>query len=74
VFVGTTYSNEKFLTAGVHQDSFLGLFSFFNVNNIADALTSVTRLFADDSSLEISSQHKSYIESTINADLKIIKI
>ena len=73
VFVGTTFSDEKCLTAGVPQGSVLGpLLFLIYVNDIADSLASVTRLFADDSSLAVSSRDKNYIERTINNDLDII--
>lgn len=42
------------------------------VNDIAESLTSVTRLFADDRSLAVSSRDKNHIEITINRDLEII--
>ena len=40
------------------------------VNDIADSLSSVTRLFADDSSLAVSSNNMQVIENTLNEDLK----
>jgi hypothetical protein len=44
------------------------------VNDIADNLLSLTRLFADDTSLSYSSQSPYTIEDVINSDLESISI
>jgi hypothetical protein len=44
------------------------------VNDIADNLLSLTRLFADDTSLSYSSQSPYPIEDVINSDLESISI
>ncbi len=70
VFVGTSYSESKLITAGVPQGSVLGpLLFLIYVNDIADKLISTTRLFADDSSLAVSSSDMNTIELNINHDL-----
>jgi hypothetical protein len=42
------------------------------VNDIADSLLSTTRLFADDSSLAVSSENNFDIENILNSDLRTI--
>ncbi len=60
----------KHITAGVPQGSVLGpLLFLIYVNDIADKLLSITRLFADDSSLAVSSPDINTIEHTLNHDL-----
>ncbi len=71
VFVGPSYSESKHISAGVPQGSVLGpLLFLIYVNDIADKLLSITRLFADDSSLAVSSTDINTIENTLNHDLK----
>ncbi len=73
VFVSTSYSEEKHISAGVPQGSVLGPLLFLvYVNDIAESLTSITRLFADDSSLAVSDSDSTFIENTLNADLQSI--
>ena len=61
--------------AGVPQGSVLGpLLFLLYVNDIADNLLSLTRLFADDTSLSYSSQSPYTIEDVINSDLESISI
>ena len=73
VFVNSEFSNEKHINAGVPQGSVLGPLLFLvYVNDIADSLHSVTRLFADDSSLAVTSNDNEYIQATLNHDLDII--
>lgn len=70
VFIGSSYSSTKFLNAGVPQGSVLGpLLFLIYVNDIAEPLLSSTRLFADDSSLAVSSSDIRVIERTLNGDL-----
>ena len=42
------------------------------INDIAESLTSLTRLFADDTSLSVSNRAVQHIEHIINKDLQII--
>ena len=73
VIVGQSLSEVRNVNAGVPQGSVLGpLLFLIYVNDIADSLVSTTRLFADDSSLAVSSSDTSVIESTLNNDLKKI--
>ena len=61
--------------AGVPHISVLGpLLFLLYVNDIADNLLSLTRLFADDTSLSYSSQSPYTIEDVINSDLESICI
>ena len=58
-----------------HTGSVLGpLLFLLYVNDIADNLLSLTRLFADDTSLSYSSQSPYTIEDVINSDLESIYI
>jgi hypothetical protein len=73
VFVGSSFSDTKFINAVVPQGSVLGLLLFLiYVNDIAENLLNLTRLFADDSSLSVTSDDSKYIEMTLNIDLKTI--
>ena len=73
VFVGTELSQEKTINAGVPQGSVLGpLLFLIYVNDIAESLSSITRLFADDSSLAVSSNNVQFIENILNQDLQRI--
>lgn len=70
VFVGPAFSDTKSIQAGVPQGSVLGPLLFvIYVNDIADNLISITRLFADDSSLAQSSPNIQLIEHNLNHDL-----
>lgn len=70
VFVGSTFSNEKNINAGVPQGSVLGpLLFLIYVNDIAHSMLSTVRLFADDSSLAISTSDINHMELTLNSDL-----
>jgi hypothetical protein len=71
VFVGPECSEVLNISSGVPQGSALGpLLFLIYVNDIAENLLSVTRLFADDSSLSVSSNDLNYIESTLYSDLE----
>ncbi len=59
------------IKAGVPQGSVLGPLLFLvYVNDIADKLLSTTRLFADDSSLAVSSSDINTIEYNLNHDME----
>ena len=63
------------VNAGVPQGSVLGLLLFLvYVNDIADTLLSLVRLFADDSSLFFSAANLREIEGIINHDLGLISV
>jgi hypothetical protein len=71
--VGSSLSDVKQINAGVPQGSVLGpLFFLVYVNDITESLLSIARLYADDSSLAVSSNNIEYIESTLNHDLHVI--
>lgn len=75
VIVNGGMSSVKFLSAGVPQGSDLGplLFLLF-INDIADNLTGMARLFADDTSLSYSSVDLVEIESILNQDLEKLSL
>ena len=66
-------SSFKSINAGVPQGSVLGPMLFLvYVNDISESLLSLTRLFADESSLFYSASHIQDIEGTINYDLQVL--
>lgn len=70
VIVHGAMSSEKILSAGVPQGSVLGpLLFLLYINDIADKLTGMARLFADDTSLSFSSTDLATIEFILNNDL-----
>ena len=70
VMVNSSVSDFRFTTSGVPQGSVLGplLFLIF-INDIADNLINIARLFADDTSLSSSSKNKQEITENMNTDL-----
>ena len=74
VLVKNSNSVVGILKAGVPQGSVLGplLFLLF-INDIADDVNSLVRLFADDSSLMYSSVDPNEIESHLNVDLTVLE-
>ena len=55
------------ISAGVPQDSFLGpLLFIIYINDIADKLVSLTRLFADDTSFSYSNQDTMQLKNVID--------
>ena len=75
VFIGSSMSNPKHTSAGVPQGSVLGpLFFLVYVNDIIDNLLSITRLFADDTSLAFTSSNLADLEGILNHDLQIISV
>lgn len=74
VFIGNSKSPLENTSAGVPQGSVLGpLLFLIYVNDISDNLTSLTRLFADDTSLSYCSQSPYTIENILNSDLDLVK-
>ena len=70
VFVNGTFSSLKFILAGVPQGSVLGpLLILIYINELADYLHGMARLFADDTSLSFSSNNLAFIEHILNSDL-----
>ena len=73
VVLNDSISSNLPLTAGVPQGSVLGpLLFLIYVNDISEHLLSLTRLFADDSSLFVSATNINDIEGILNHDLAII--
>ena len=73
VTVNSLTSEFRYTNAGVPQGSVLGPFLFLlYINDIADNLANLARLFADDTSLSASSRDKREIEYSINSDLEIL--
>ena len=75
VFISNSRSPEIETNAGVPQGSVLGpLLFLIYVNDIADELFSLTRLFADDTSLSYSSRYPNTIEDVMNIDLETVSL
>ena len=73
VAVKSCVSSTRSVNAGVPQGSVLGpLLFLIYVNDIADSLLSLTRLFADDSSLFYSTSSILDLQGIINHDLQIL--
>ena len=73
VIVGQSYSDVKHVNAGVPQGSVLGPHLFLvYVNDITQNLLSITRLFADDTSLASTTSNIDDLQSIINHDLREI--
>ena len=73
VIVKSSSSSLQVVTAGVPQGSVLGpLLFLIYVNDIAESVLSLTRLFADDSSLYFSASSLDDIEGIMNHDLRIV--
>ena len=73
VFIGTSYSEFKNTTAGVPQGSVLGpLLFLLYINDIADNMLSIVRLFADDSSFSVAASDINDIEGILNHDLCLV--
>jgi hypothetical protein len=63
-------SSSSYVSAGVPQGSVPGpLLFLFYINDIGDKLLSLSRLFADDTSLGYASQDEAQIKYVINHDL-----
>ena len=73
VLLNNSISSLGTLKAGVPQGSVLGplLFLLF-INDIADDIQSLVRLFADDSSLIFSSTNPPEVEDRLNLDLQVL--
>ena len=66
-------SKSQVTTAGVPQGSVLDpLFFLIFINDIAEHLLSITRIFADDTSLAFTASNISDIEGILNHDLCVI--
>ena len=74
VFVNGTFSSLKFILAGVPQGPVLGpLFILIYINDLADYLHGMAKMFADDTSLSFSSNNLAFIEHILNTDLIKLK-
>ena len=73
VVITNCSSSLRSVNAGVPQGSVLGPLLFLvYINDISESLLSLTRLFADDSSLFYSATNINDIEGIINHDLRIL--
>ena len=73
VLVGQSRSRLNNINSGVLQGSVLGPLMFLiYVNDITENLLSITRLFADDTSLSCTATNVNDLEGIINHDLNII--
>lgn len=73
VFIGSSISSPKFTTAGVPQGTVLGpLFFLIYINDIAESLLSIVRLFADDTSMACTSSNTQAIEGILNHDFAVL--
>ena len=73
VFVGSSLSNCQVTSAGVPKGSVLGpLFFLVYINDIAEHLLSITRIFADDTSLAFTASNVTDIKGILNHDLCVI--
>ncbi|OWF53445.1 RNA-directed DNA polymerase from transposon BS [Mizuhopecten yessoensis] len=71
VLLDKNYSTTGNLRAGVPRGSVLGPLMFLiYINDIADNILSISRLFADDTSLSYASASTAELETTLNADLE----
>jgi hypothetical protein len=73
VFVRSSFSETKYINAGVPQGSVLGpLLFLIYVNDIAESLERTASFFADDSSLAVTSTNLNIIQDVLNSDLQKI--
>ena len=74
VFVNGTFSSLKFILTGVPQGSVLGLLFFLiYINDLADYLHGMAKLFADDTPLSFSLNNLAFIEHILNSELVKLK-
>ena len=67
------YKSVGYINAGVPQGSVLGpLLFLLYVNDVAENMRSVCRLYADDNSLQQCSDDIHVMEDNLNYDLKVL--
>ena len=72
--INSTKSDKNLINHGVLQGSVLGPILFLCINDLPNASSLKTLLFADDTALFASGNNSSLVEKVVNEELKKLKI